>query len=118
MEYKVVYKPRINTQLQLQLSPRSQKQPILANMHYQSTLSVLLLLATSISAQTRCDPVASAIPTCGVSPQCPPLLAFRTDISCRSRASNPPRLPLVVAELIMRADALTLLPFKTVRLGV
>ncbi|EUC26771.1 hypothetical protein COCCADRAFT_113436 [Bipolaris zeicola 26-R-13] len=35
-------------------------------MHYQSTLSIFLFLATSISAQTRCDPVASAIPTCGV----------------------------------------------------
>lgn len=86
-------------------------------MHYQSTLSIFLFLATSISAQTRCDPVASAIPTCGVSPQFRLPLAFRTDISYRFRAFNPPRHPLVVAELIIRADALILLPFKTVRLG-
>ncbi|RMZ72364.1 CFEM domain-containing [Pyrenophora seminiperda CCB06] len=36
-------------------------------MHYPTTtLSLLLLLTSTISAQTRCDPVASAIPTCGL----------------------------------------------------
>lgn len=33
-----------------------------------TAISTLLLLVSSVSAQTRCDPVASAIPTCGVSP--------------------------------------------------
>jgi hypothetical protein len=41
--------------------------PQVANMKYRNTLSILALLAISISAQTSCDPVASAIPTCGVS---------------------------------------------------
>lgn len=31
-----------------------------------TAISTLLLLVSSVSAQTRCDPVASAIPTCGV----------------------------------------------------
>jgi hypothetical protein len=55
------YRIKYNNIIQVPASPQ------VANMKYRNTLSMLALLATSISAQTSCDPVASAIPTCGVS---------------------------------------------------
>lgn len=68
-----------------------------------TAISALLLLVSSVSAQTRCDPVASAIPTCGVCPLPPPssihtsaillfsvLISTLSDQTPRFPASSPP----------------------------
>lgn len=76
--------------------------------------AVALIFASSVSAQTACDPVASAVPTCGVR-EPPPSRSLtptnsrtQANIATRSHASRPPlqRLAVVAATTDAAAPAL------------
>lgn len=79
-----------------------------------STILVTMsfLFISSVTAQTACDPVASAIPTCGVRGPPPPaslrplrLYEYQADTSTRYHASPPPPLQQAVVAATTAAAA-------------